>query len=648
MKAILGSWVKYLALLSLLLFVTAIIYWKGLHGPFLLDDIGNLMPIRRWSLGEIGWRSVIFDNRSGPIGRPISMMTFLLDVMRAGNMNSYSFKQTNVALHCACGIALWLLMIEIFRSAPASAKNCKKLALLIAAAWLWAPMQVSTVLYVVQRMAQLSTLFMFLALWLYLVARRKISNGQQDGVTILWLGVPALTIFATLSKENGLLVPALAYAFELTLYAGPDRHPKPLAISSFFALSVWLPLLTILAWVLCHPHFLPQSYRLRNFTLYERLLTEPRVLWCYVQTFLLPSGPQMSIYHDNFPISTGLLHPWTTLPALACWLLISTCAWLLRRRTPLFAAGIFMFLVGHMMESSAIALEIYFEHRNYFPSAGLLLALTGGAVHLWHRLPRPTANFRRTGVALLCGALGVYALAAWIHVGAWSSEALFYAMQEDYNPNSPRLQSDLTAHAMMAGDLHGALQHIAIGEQYSPPSEHITATIWRFLAYCQAKSRPPANLYDEFISEGQGDITTYAMVGWELLANHVDHGCSGIDLGRLTTAGLNWTMQDPLPSNAQNSWRTRYNLARMIAANGNLPQAESIAHQAWIDSAYNSGIGVFLFQVNASLGRVDACKDVLSHLKASATGDDYVLNKAVATFEDALRDGKIKPSPTLQ
>jgi hypothetical protein len=646
MKAMHVGVLKYLALLALLLLATAIIYWKGLHGPFLLDDIGNLMPIKRWSLGEIGWHNVIFDNRSGPLGRPLSMMTFLLDAVRAGSMDSYAFKQTNLALHAACGLALWLLMTEVFRAVPASSRHSKELALLVAAAWLWAPMQVSTVLYVIQRMAQLSTFFMFLALWAYLAGRRRISNGERGGVVGLWLGVPSLTLFATLGKENGLLVPLLAYALELTLYSDGDRAKRTLAVRSFFALSVWLPAIVTAAWLLWHPSFLSQSYRLRDFTLSERLLTEPRVLWCYVQTFFLPTGPQMGIYHDNFPISSGLLQPWTTLPALTSWLLIVVLAWRLRRHTPLLSAGVFIFLVGHLMESSAIALEIYFEHRNYFPSAGLLLALIGCVVHLWHLLPRPpTAAFRRIGLTLLCSALALYALAAWNQVGAWSSSALFYAMQEDYNPTSPRLQSDLAANAMMDGDLQGALQHIAIGEQYSPASERMTATIWRFIAYCQARTRPPENLYGELQAEAHGDITTYAMVGWELLANRVEHGCVGIDLHRLTDAGLEWATRDPLPEHEQNSWRTRYNLARMIAASGDLAQAEPIAHQAWIDSAYNRGIGIFLFQINASLAKTANCKNVLAHLKASAIGDDYKFNNAVATFDQALRNGKIASPP---
>ena len=37
------------------------------------------------------------------------------------------------------------------------------------------------------------------------------------------------------------------------------------------------------------------------------------------------------------------------------------------------AFGIAWFLVGHSIESTVFSLELYFEHRNYFPGVGLFL-----------------------------------------------------------------------------------------------------------------------------------------------------------------------------------------------------------------------------------------------------------------------------------
>lgn len=627
--------------------LTILIYLPGLHGPYLLDDIGNLEPLKRWMDGDLGWHGVVFDNRSGPLGRPLSMATFLLNAMLAGNMNSFAFKPTNLLIHLLCGLVIWRLLRRLLKCDKNTSTHSEWLALLVAVVWLWLPLQVSTVLYVIQRMAQLAALFVLLALWVYVAGRERMANGSRSGTLLVWIGVPLLTVLATLSKENGILALPLALVLELTLFAPIDGQRRPMAIKLFFILGVIVPALAATLWLLGHPAYITGGYALRDFSLPQRLLTEPRILWSYVQTLLLPVGREMGIYHDNYPISTDLLNPLSTLPALLAWLALAYLAWWTRRRSPLFAAGVLFFLVGQSIESSFIALELYFEHRNYLPSVGLLMAITGVLATLLRQLPAPTKAFRHTGMVLLLAVPALYAVGTWTHVMGWSSDQLFYAMQERYNPESPRLQSDLTARAMMAGDLPAALHHIDMGERYGPEREHITATIWRFLAYCETNHIPPNSLYTQFDARAHGKISNFSMLGWELLAGRIERGCPGIQPNRLASAGQHWLDQDPSPMTWQNQWRTRYNLARIEAAGNQLALAESTAYKAWKDSSFNNGIGVFLFQLNASLGRPEECQKILEKLELAAHGDDYRLNDAVSRFRAALDAGEIKGSKSL-
>lgn len=631
-------------LFALLLLLTILIYWHGLHGPFLLDDIGNLEPIKRWLDGSLNGRSVIFDNRSGLLGRPLSVSTFLLDAMRTGNMDSFTFKPTNLLIHLLCGVTLWALLRKILQRDSRTSAYSEELALFLSAIWLLAPLQVSTVLYVVQRMAQLAALFMLCALLVYMTARQRITKKQRYGYALLWLGLPLLTILAAFSKENGLLALPLAMVLEITLFAPRNDESRPKGIQAFFFLSVWLPAAIAVVWLISHPSFIAGGYITRDFTLEQRLLTEPRVLWCYIQTMLLPVGSRMGIYHDNFPISTSLTNPWTTLPALLGWLILTALAWRWRHRKPLFAAGVFFYLMGQAMESSFIGLELYFEHRNYLPSVGILLVLAEGLGMIASHLSTKSKTRQRTIAGLLLALPLMYAFGAWGQVTTFSSDRLFYAMQEVYNPTSPRLESDLTARAMLAGDLNEALRHIAISERNSPASEKMTATIWRFLAYCETRHPPPAFLYREFASRDKGPISNFSMIGWELLAGRIERGCPGIDSQQLSQEGEEWLRHNPLPRGMQNTWRTRYNLARIVAASGNITKAAKIDHKAWVESRYNNGIGVFLFQLNASLGNTQACRDVLTHLEAAAHGSgDFRLTKTVTAFRAALNTGQIHP-----
>jgi len=50
-------------------------------------------------------------------------------------------------------------------------------------------------------------------------------------------------------------------------------------------------------------------------------------------------------------------------------------AFVTRKKYPLIFFGVLWFFIGHILESSFIPLDLYFEHRNYLPMVGLLLVL---------------------------------------------------------------------------------------------------------------------------------------------------------------------------------------------------------------------------------------------------------------------------------
>src|SRR5699024_7915595 len=115
----------------------------------------------------------------------------------------------------------------------------------------------------------------------------------------------------------------------------------------------------------------------RNFSTAERVLSQLRILPLYLQQILLPLPSNMYFYYDDFAPSRGWLSPATTLAGAAFLLGLLLAAWQLRKRLPLFALGVAWFFAAHFMTSNVIALELVFEHRNYFALFGVLLALTG-------------------------------------------------------------------------------------------------------------------------------------------------------------------------------------------------------------------------------------------------------------------------------
>jgi len=385
-----------------------------------------------------------------------------------------------------------------------------------------------------------------------------------------------------------------------------------------------------------HPGYLPASYAARDFTLGQRLLTEPRILWDYVGTSFFPVGSWMGIYHDNYVVSTSLVHPTGTVVAIIAWLGLIAWAIAWRQRAPLFAFGVLGFVVAHAMESGPIALELYFEHRNYLPSVFALLACAGLAIWAMRSFDF-TVAFRRITTIGLVVLTTIYGLGTWNQALAWSDADEFYALQYSYNPTSPRLLSALTARAMHAKDLPAALAYIDQAERYEDVSEHGTSTLWRFLAYCEAGAASiPDELYTELEGRAKGRITSYTMTAWELLANRLDQGCPSLNASLIARAGIDWihrTSQLPID---QAVWRTRYNIARILARAGDIKGAADLANQAWADSGWNNGVGATLFQFEAALGHVEHCKDILRHLEQSYGHGDRSLDDAVDAFRKAM------------
>ena len=64
---------------ALILAVTAWVYWPGISGPALLDDRASVTVLD--ALGENPDYALdyIFGDIAGPLGRPVSMLTFVLE-----------------------------------------------------------------------------------------------------------------------------------------------------------------------------------------------------------------------------------------------------------------------------------------------------------------------------------------------------------------------------------------------------------------------------------------------------------------------------------------------------------------------------------------------------------------------------------------
>lgn len=431
--------------------LTLVLAWPALDGPMLFDDhssLGELLHAPR-DLAPLVDRFLF--THSGPTGRPVAMATFIGNAWLNGP-DLWWWKLTNLLLHLVNGLLLFLFARRLAQGLQVGERPSHRLPAAVAGLWLLHPLHVSTVFYTVQRMTLLATLFVVLGLAVYLEARRRHLAGER-GVAWRFVGVIACTLAATHAKETGALLPLYLLVIE-AVHAG-RREPAPREVRWRRVVGGGIAGLVVAATSLALPRLaaLDSGYAVRPFTLAERLWTEGRVVTEYIALTLAPRLDAMSFFHDDLVLSTGPLSPPTTAAAFALLAGLLASAWLLRRRVPLYSIGIGLFLAGHLLESTVIPLHLMYEHRQYLPAFGLLLAVAALFAAL------PIRRLLRIGAATAFGGLCALLLAQ--RAVAWGDEWRLYESLLEANPRSPGIAIVVGNRLAEAGEIDAAREILA-------------------------------------------------------------------------------------------------------------------------------------------------------------------------------------------
>ncbi|MCI0401857.1 MAG: hypothetical protein L0Y67_03840 [Gammaproteobacteria bacterium] len=419
-------------MLSLLICLGA--YWKGLQGPLVLDDVPHLAPLYSGKLTRENWAAYLFDS-SGPLKRPVAMATFLLNAMTSGDAIP-RWKHTNLMIHLLTGLVVFWLSACLFSVREGRDDAPHWLAgAAVSTMWLLHPLHVSTVLYTVQRMTELSALFTFAGLLSYVLGRKAQIAGRPGGlpITLAFFVFAPLAVF---SKENAVLFPCYLILLEVFLFRFKILQPTSFLNKTTLAVVLAAPVTVAgLYLALNLDDLVLRGYVMREFTLTERLLTELRVLVIYLYQLLIPLQQNMGFVHDDIVLSKGWLTPPTTLLSLITIIGLVWFAWVMRRRNPLVSFGIMFFFCAHLLESTILPLEIMFEHRNYLPSYGFLVAVVA--------LVMQFGINRRAASALAVLTVAVLAFVTLLRATTWASEGTLYTEMMRVHPRSQRLATVL-------------------------------------------------------------------------------------------------------------------------------------------------------------------------------------------------------------
>jgi tetratricopeptide (TPR) repeat protein len=372
----------------------------------------------------------------GNIYRPVASLSFALN-WYFNQDTPFGYHLFNLFIHIFTTFILYkttLLLLNIPSHKKYSEQDILFIALLSAVLWAINPIQTQAVTYIVQRMASMAAMFFILSLYTFILARQAERSAQRN-----WqlLACSLFFLLALGCKENVVtLIPSLLL-IELLFFKKKDRFSQAMRAALVTANIVFI---LAAAYHLASNNYLQTlttPFGSRPFSLLERLLTQPSILFFYLSLLLCPSPERLSIDH-SFPLSTSLLHPWTTLPALLGIIALLVFAVLQCRKTPLLSFAILFFFINHLVESTIIPLELIFEHRNYLPSFFLFLPVAAG---IQWAIKRSAASSRLAHGALigltpfLLIAIG---LSTYSRNQVWATEESLWADTLTKAPNNAR------------------------------------------------------------------------------------------------------------------------------------------------------------------------------------------------------------------
>jgi hypothetical protein len=160
-----------------------------------------------------------------------------------------------------------------------------------------------------------------------------------------------------------------------------------------------------------------------------------------------------------------VLQPVATFYALCAWFFVLLISLVLLRwrygRYLVFAVTVY--LIGHSTESTILPLELYYEHRNYFPGIGLFLGTSVLLVILFKRWPELSTPVLAWGWVFVF----LLAMKTSSQVQIWSSAPLLYLNDVNAHPESFRVNANMASQLAAVGALRGALKYSARAYQVS-------------------------------------------------------------------------------------------------------------------------------------------------------------------------------------
>ena len=456
-----GSYFSFFTTEFLLLLLLAVciffVYSNSIKGPFVFDDEHNIKDNPQVRLTEFTLGGIIKAGFESPCQhRPVANISFALNYYFS-RYDVAGYHIVNILIHIITGIILFYfikvtlgllnpqsLNLHGEKSAP---PDHLFIAFFTTFIWVVHPIQTQSISYIVQRMNCVAAMFYILSLLLYVKAR--LSNIKREKLA-LYLGCIFSGILSLGSKEIAATLPFFIFLYEWYFFQKLSRKwLKRNAI--YFLLPLFMIIFVALFYLGGHPiKGILSAYSARDFTLWQRVLTEFRVVVYYISLLIFPHPTRLNLVHD-FPVSHSFIDPLTTIysfVAITGLLVVAVCS---AKKEQLLSFGILWFVGNLIVESSVIALEIIFEHRVYLPSMFFILIFVVSV----YRFVSP----KWIGGALLCAVAIIFSVWTFQRNMVWGDDVALWKDCVIKSPHQSRQHYNLGAALARKGELDDAIKN---------------------------------------------------------------------------------------------------------------------------------------------------------------------------------------------
>lgn len=157
------------------------------------------------------------------------------------------------------------------------------------------------------------------------------------------------------------------------------------------------------------------------------------MIFIYLKWIISPNITELGLFHDDIVLSNSIAEPITTLLSIIGITAIFLTSLVFIKSKPLIAFAILFYLSSHVIESSVLALELAYEHRNYLASYGVIFGIVASLSYVI----KTKSTLR---LAILIGFIWISAISATTYLRSfqWQNNASLVLYETEHHPKSAR------------------------------------------------------------------------------------------------------------------------------------------------------------------------------------------------------------------